>query len=83
MLKCDGISQVALIELESDVEFSDNIRPICLPTFASRDYNLAGHALLTAGWGENINLFYTMLDNSQKIFLTVSYFPISWNFEEF
>lgn len=48
-------NDVSLIELDEDIEFSDSIRPICLPTFASQDYNLAGHSLLTAGWGKTSN----------------------------
>ena len=48
-------NDVALIELPDPVEFGDTIRPVCLPKRNSKDQDLSGLSLITAGWGKTSN----------------------------
>jgi hypothetical protein len=49
----EGGDDIALIRLPEAVNFTTNIRPICLPTDASlKDFDYAEKTLTAAGWGE-------------------------------
>ncbi|XP_307757.5 uncharacterized protein LOC1269161 [Anopheles gambiae] len=49
-------NDIALLQLSETVEFTDFIRPICLPTSEeSRTVNLTGKYATVAGWGQTEN----------------------------
>jgi hypothetical protein len=44
---------VAILTLKDPIKFSHNIRPVCLPTSASNDFdNFRGKLLSVSGWGK-------------------------------
>merc|ERR1712037_121951 len=44
-----GDNDIAILKLAKDLTFSDKIKPVCLPTSASKDYS--GKASTISGWG--------------------------------
>jgi len=52
---------VAILSLESAVQFHNNIRPVCLPEAPSSDADhLAGAALSVSGWVKTNELSETL-----------------------
>jgi hypothetical protein len=57
---------VAVLVLESAVQFNDNIRPVCLPDIPSPEADhLAGVAVSVSGWGKT-NEFETFPSDTLK-----------------
>lgn len=47
---------IGLLRLSKDVQFTDSVKPICLPTTSFiQNINLAGRKLVVAGWGKTEN----------------------------
>merc|ERR1719278_2242115 len=44
-----GDNDIAILKLAKDLTFSDKIKPVCLPTSATKDYS--GKASTISGWG--------------------------------
>jgi len=44
-----GDNDIAILKLSKDLTFSDKIKPVCLPTSATKDYS--GKASTVSGWG--------------------------------
>merc|ERR1712110_1086229 len=44
-----GDNDIAILKLAKDLTFSDKIKPVCLPTSATKDYS--GKASTVSGWG--------------------------------
>jgi len=44
-------NDISLLLLDSDIQFSTSVRPICLPGVATRHLELAGVNATVAGWG--------------------------------
>merc|ERR1712037_30507 len=44
-----GDNDIAILKLAKDLTFSDKIKPVCLPTSATKDYS--GKAPTVSGWG--------------------------------
>merc|ERR1712172_345638 len=44
-----GDNDIAILKLAKDLSFSDKIKPVCLPTSATKDYS--GKASTVSGWG--------------------------------
>merc|ERR1711970_98161 len=44
-----GDNDIAILKLSKDLPFSDKIKPVCLPTSATKDYS--GKASTVSGWG--------------------------------
>ena len=53
----EAIHDVALIKLPAPVEYSDAIRPICLPKEGVRFDNRDNTILVITGWGVKNSLF--------------------------
>lgn len=46
-------NDIGLIRLDSEVTFSDYVRPICLPSSANSPRTLPNERLVSAGWGRS------------------------------
>merc|ERR1712083_523240 len=57
-----GDNDIAILKLSKDLTFSDKIKPVCLPTSATKDYS--GKASTVSGWGGT--KAYTLLKPSSK-----------------
>lgn len=45
-------NDIALIKLDSPIEFNDYIRPACLPAYSDASDNLVGESVTATGWGK-------------------------------
>ena len=46
------VNDIALLELEQDIEFTENVKPACLPTDDSKTYE--GQWGILSGWGGTV-----------------------------
>lgn len=61
-------NDIALLRLAYSVQFSDWVRPICLPLSQNvRNRNYDGVSLVVAGWGKTENGKYSQNKNSSKL----------------
>ncbi|XP_017081642.1 melanization protease 1 [Drosophila eugracilis] len=54
----DQLNDIALLRLRDEVQYSDFISPVCLPTLPSQQNNMfLGRKVVVAGWGRTENNF--------------------------
>lgn len=62
-------NDIALIELDKEVQWSESVSPACLPSLSEDGYDTYDNMIATvAGWG------WTDEDNAKGELLTVSHF---------
>lgn len=62
-------NDIGLIRLDSEVTFTDYVRPICLPSSANSPRTLPNERLFSAGWGRTStskNLFKIEYNEKKK-----------------
>ncbi|XP_052836754.1 serine protease 7-like [Drosophila gunungcola] len=50
------VHDIGLIRLERNVRYSDNVRPICLPSAVGPEVRQAGQQFTVAGWGRTLKM---------------------------
>lgn len=79
----DHENDIALLRLNQSVEFTDWIKPLCLPIASVlRDKDYGNETVLTvAGWGRVSSIFYTFFTFFLSTLLKSVFFSLSFQTE--